>query len=112
MPAVLALLLCAAPAQDPTPAQRIHERAWKVALAGGVMTVAGLGFLVGGRALDASMPSDPGLQNTARAFTVGGVMLAISGALVAALSLPMWAWRDEAETVAVTLGPLGGAVRW
>lgn len=111
MPVLLSLLVVAAAPADTTPGQRIRERAWKVAVAGGVLTVAGLGFLAGGAALDASQPADPAVQNTARAFVVGSVMLAISGALVAALALPMWTWRDEGEVV-VSLGLFGGMVRW
>lgn len=118
MALLLTLMVCTATpapappvAPQPAPAQRIRERAWKVSLFGGAIVIAGLALLGGGAALRDSMPSDPEVLNTGRAFVVGGCTLAISGALVALLSIPMWTWRDEAG-LALSLGPLGGILRW
>jgi hypothetical protein len=124
MPLLLTLLVCTAtPTPSPappaagaadveaTPGQRIRARAWKVSVVGGAIVVAGLGFLAIGAAIRDSRPSDPAVLNTGRAFVVGGVMLAISGALVGLLSIPMWTWKNDSG-VEVALGPLGGALRW
>ncbi|MBL8921768.1 MAG: hypothetical protein JNJ54_23120 [Myxococcaceae bacterium] len=117
MPLLLTLLVCTTPASsapaalEPAPGQLIRERAWKVTVVGGSIVVAGFAFLAIGAVLRDSMPTDPAVLNTGRAFVVGGVMLAISGALVGLLSIPMWTWRDDGG-VTLSLGPLGGAVRW
>lgn len=124
MPLLLTLLVCTAtptpappPSRTPTadleasPGERIRARAWKVSVVGGAIVVAGLGFLVTGALIRDSMPTDPAVLNTGRAFVVGGVMLAISGALVGLLSIPLWTWRDDGA-VALSLGPLGGVLRW
>lgn len=118
MPVLLTLLVCTAtPPQAPTadvtpgPGQSIRERAWKVSVVGGSIVVAGFAFLAIGAVLRDSMPTDPAVLNTGRAFVVGGVMLAISGALVGLLSIPMWTWRDDGG-VSLSIGPLGGLVRW
>lgn len=113
MPLLLTLLVCAATPEPgaASAGERIRARAWKVSVAGGAIVVAGLGFLVTGAAISGSMPTDPAVQNTGRAFVVGGVMLMISGALVGLLSIPMWTWRDDDGTVA-SLSPLGVTVTW
>lgn len=119
MSLVLALVLCAAPADPassasglPSRGDEIRARAWKVTVAGAAIAVAGAGFLVAGRVLEGMAGADASLANPARAFTVGGVMLACSGALVALLSVPMWTWRDEVRAIEVAVSPLGARLRW
>ncbi|MBE2248134.1 MAG: hypothetical protein IAE78_01215 [Myxococcus sp.] len=112
MPLLLAIILAAAPA-EPSPSEAsIRGRAWKVAVTGGAVVVAGLGFFIASRVLDGTMPTDATVLNTTRAFQVGGVMLMASGALIALLSLPMWFWTDDPSAPGLALSPLGVVGRW
>jgi len=116
--ALLSLLLVASPVEPvndavaPRAGDVIRARAWKVTLTGGLITAAGLGFLVAGRIIEGMNSTDSAVANTGRAFTVGGVMLACSGVLVGLLSIPMWTWVDERGTEVIALGALGARLRW
>lgn len=118
MPLVLALLLAVSPSAPSTelpvssPGASIRARAWKVTLTGGIIVAVGVGFLVTGRVLEGLDSPDPVIANTGRAFTVGGVMLAVSGALVGLLSIPLWTWVDARGNEVISLAPLGASLRW
>lgn len=107
---MLAAVLAASPPPRAADAA-VRARGWKLTLAGGL--AAGLGvtfFVIGEYRLGERPAPTGGALLISRAFEVGGVMLAVAGALTVALSVVLWTWTDGSTTVGVS--PAGLGVRW
>ena len=93
----------------------VRERAWKVTLAGTLVCLLGVGFLVAGTLVLDTNPAGETL-NTGHAFQTGGIMLASAGVLLGLLSIPMWMWRTQGPpaeaVVALALGPGSLRLTW
>ncbi len=111
----LCAMLCASTPGPLSPSDElVRGRAWKVTLAGSLISLVGVGFLVAGSLLLDTNPLDTAL-NTGHAFQTGGVLLSAAGVVTILLSLPMWWWRTQGPAtpaLTVAIGPGSLRLSW